>query len=353
MYTRSATLLLFIALFTFQTQAQKFERADPAEKGFSQEKLDSLGMFLEEAGSSALMILVDGKIVYSWGDIEQKVLVHSIRKSLLNSLYGIYVGNGTIDTTLTLKELGIDDIPPSLSENEKTATIADLLKSRSGVYHPSAATSEGMLIGMPDRGTYKPNEFFFYNNWDFNTLGYILEQQTGKKIYDLWYEHIAQPLGMDFGNKFISVKDPTDDWKIPDVDGFYQYETDKSNFPAYHFRLSSTDMALYGQLFLNRGKWGDQQIISESWIDVSTKVHSIKNEKYGLAYGMLWNVLIPDEDTQNESFYHTGTGVHMLGVYPDSGVVLVHRVNTEEEFRFHDGNFYQMIRMVWGARLSE
>ncbi|WP_412560783.1 serine hydrolase [Winogradskyella sp. MIT101101] len=158
------------------------KKSDPTAKGFSQAKLDALSTYLENTGSEAMMVLTDGKIVYDWGNTDKKLLVHSIRKALLNSLYGIYIENGTIDTTKTIGQLKIDDINP-LTETEKTATIADLLKSRSGIYHHAAAVSEGMLAAMPQRGTHKPNEAYYYNNWDFNTLGYILEQQTGKNDF--------------------------------------------------------------------------------------------------------------------------------------------------------------------------
>ena len=345
-------LILLLLLLPVGVKSQngfELQAVNPIEKNLSPEKLDSLGQFLEDAGSSSLMILIDGKVAFSWGDTEKKITVHSIRKALLNSLYGIYIANGTIDTTKSLKDLGIDDIEPALTEAEKSATIADLLRSRSGVYHPAAAVSEGMLRSMPPRESHQPGEAFYYNNWDFNTLGHILEQETGESIYELFYKDIAQPLGMDFGRNYITATDPPDDWQIPEVDGFYQVESKKSKYPAFHFRLSAEDLARYGQLYLNNGKWQGRQIIPEEWIVVSTRPYSVTNESYGIAYGMLWFVLYPTEDRPSKSFYHTGTGVHMLGVYPSSNLVLIHRVDTEKAYKFHEGNFYEMISRVWGS----
>lgn len=51
----------------------------------------------------------------------------------------------------TLKELNIDDIPPLLKEEEKMASVGDLLRSRSGVYHEAAAESEDMVEARPLR----------------------------------------------------------------------------------------------------------------------------------------------------------------------------------------------------------
>lgn len=343
-----------ITLFIGSLAQEKLDFAPiiPEQKRFSSSKLDSLGRFLKEAGSASLIILKDGKVVYRWGDIDKKILVHSIRKALMNSLFGIYISNGIIDTTMTLSELNIDDIEPSLTDVEKSATVADLLKSRSGIYHNAAAVTEGMLQQMPERGTYEPNEHYFYNNWDFNALAHILEKVTGKSIYHLFNEHIAKPLGFNYQGNYTTITNPAQGWKIPDVDGFYQFETDKSRFPATHFRLSAKDLALYGQLFLKKGSWNGVQIVPEEWIDVSTKPFSMINREFGIGYGMLWNVLIPIEGRKSKSYFHTGLGVHMLAIYPASNMVLIHRVNTEEDYKFNDNDFYKMISLVWSAQLE-
>lgn len=342
----------FILFASCNKRTNIFKKASPEDHGFSSEKLDSLTAFLQSSGSSSLIILKDGKNIYEWGTSEKKHTVHSIRKALLNSLLGIYISNGTIDTTATMGSLGIDDID-TLTTVEKSATIADILKSQSGIYHHAAAISEGMLARMPKRGSHKPGEAFYYNNWGFNVLGYILEEKTGKSLYDLFYEDIAKPLGMNYQGAYTTIYiqegDEDDNFQFPDVDGFYQYELHKSKYPAYHFRLSARDLALYGQLFLNKGTWNGTQIIPKEWIDYSTQPYNIEYKPAGLAYGVFWRVLMKTETRSSRSFYHTGTGVHMLGVYPKSKVVLVHTVQTEKDYDFGDPEFMQMIGKVWGA----
>lgn len=332
--------------------AQKFQpEAITAEQaGFGPAGLDSLTAFLEKSGSSSLMILVEGKVAYSWGEVDRPHLVHSIRKALLNSLIGIEVAKGRIDTTMTVGDLGIDDVQ-KLSELEKSATVADILKSRSGIYHPAAAVHEGMLRGMPKRDTHQPGSHYYYNNWDFNVIGAILEERTGKSIYDLFLDQIAKPIGMhDYTGSFSTIDGESEDDEIPQTDGIYQEEKSKSLYPAYHFRMSTRDLALYGQLYLQNGRWNGEQVVPEEWIKRSTQAYSVTDERYGIGYGMLWKVLMETDDRASSSFYHTGLGIHMLGIYPASNLVLVHRVDTEKEYSFHEGKFYQMIGLVWGAR---
>ena len=120
-----------------------------------------------------------------------------------------------------------------------------------------------MLKDRPKRGTYSPGEYYYYNNWDFNVLGAILEQETGKTIYDFFYDEIAKPIGMlDYNGENISIDGEAEDYKIPETDSYYKFEKSQSNYPAYHFRMSTRDLALYGQLYVNYGVWNGKQILS-------------------------------------------------------------------------------------------
>ena len=348
-------LLLTICIAgSVRGQSDRFERISPEQAGYSFEKLDELEAFLNEAGSSSMLLVHDGKVFFEWGDVHRKHTIHSIRKSLLNALYGIYVERGVIDTSATLLELGIDDIEPGLSDREKSARIADLLRSRSGIYHDAAAVSPAMEADKPARGIHAPGEHFYYNNWDFNALGTVFEQLTGKSIYEAFREEIAEPIGMlHYAGEHATIDGADEDAEIPQTDGFYQLEADKSKYPAYHFRMSAHDLALYGQLWLNGGMWKGERIVPASWIEASTRAYSVTNPRIGIGYGMLWFVLMKNEERSTRSFYHTGAGVHMLAVYPGSKLVFVHRVDTENGSEFRQESLYRIISMIFGARLPE
>ena len=344
--------LICMALPSFGfAQQDGFNRISPSEAAFSPDSLDILSDFLEHSGTSSMVLAYDGKILFEWGDIYERHTIHSIRKAILNSIYGVYVGKGIIDTSLTLKDLNIDDIAPGLTEKEKSARIADLLKSRSGVYHTAAAESKGMTARKPERGNHKPNEAYFYNNWDFNALGTIFEQLTQKSIYEAFYEDIAVPIGVkQYTGSFDTLTSVDDHTPIPNTDGFYQFEKDRSKHPAYHFRMSAHDLALYGTLYLKKGTLNGQQIIPSDWIEASTTSYSETNPYMDFGYGMLWNVMNKNEDRSSKSFYHTGVGIHMLAVYPASRLVFVHRVDTEGEYDFPQKNLYKIISMIFAAQ---
>ncbi|HBX64629.1 MAG TPA: amide hydrolase, partial [Balneolaceae bacterium] len=103
--------LICIALPSFGfAQQDSFNRVSPSEAGFSPDSLDKLSAFLEHSGTSSMVLAYDGNILFEWGDIYQRHTIHSIRKAVINSIYGVYVGKGIIDTSLTLNDLNIDDI---------------------------------------------------------------------------------------------------------------------------------------------------------------------------------------------------------------------------------------------------
>jgi CubicO group peptidase (beta-lactamase class C family) len=337
MFVLVLTALLVLAACSDSAGSGKvdvFETISPEEAGMSADKLDAIGDFCEESGSAAMLILYDGKVVLSWGSVAKKYPIHSIRKAFMNSLYGIHVERGDIDLDKTLEDLGIDDIPPALTKAEKQAKVFDLIRSRSGVYHPAAAEASAMIDSRPERGSHAPGSFFYYNNWDFNVLCTIFEQETGRRVFEAFYEEIAQPLGM----KDFRVKD-----------GEYMYEEEKSRHPAYHFYMTAHDMALYGLLYLNNGEWNGRRIVPEKWIAESTRQHSMMKPEIGLGYGYLWYVL-PGMPGLGRMFFHSGAGVHMLAVCPDLNVVIVHRVDTlGDNVRFTGDDLNGLFELLMAA----
>ncbi|MBM3791618.1 MAG: beta-lactamase family protein, partial [Acidobacteria bacterium] len=124
----------------------------PEAVGYSSHRLEEAARFAEQTGYAAIMVLYDGQVLFSWGEVDKNFNCHSIRKPLLSALYGIHVAEGHINLDSSLEQLGIDDIPPGLTVAEKQATIRELLQSRSGVYHEAAGETQEMMDARPPRG---------------------------------------------------------------------------------------------------------------------------------------------------------------------------------------------------------
>jgi CubicO group peptidase (beta-lactamase class C family) len=283
----------------------------PEELGWSSEKLKTLERNLKEQETAALMIVTDGKVVFEWGKTTNNIYSHSTRKSLLSALYGIYAAEGKIDTSLTIDQLGIEDSVP-LTDTEKQAQVIDLLKARSGVYIPAAAEAKSMRDSRPKRGSYEHDENWYYNNWDFNVLGTIFREQTGEDIYEAFKERIADPIGMQ---DYIVEKQN------------YSYEQNFSIHPAYPFLISTRDMARFGQLFLQQGRWNDRQIIPADWVAESTQSYSKANWPWR-GYGYLWWIIEANhQGLKKGDYYASGYGGQNAFVLPRINTIIVHRVN--------------------------
>ena len=124
---------------------------------WSAEKLKAARTYAGTIKTAAVMIIQDGMVVDEWGDNSKKYLCHSMRKSMLSALYGIHADQGKINLEATLKQLGIDDNAPALTKEEKQAVVRDLLKARSGVYHPALAETPGMKRVRPERWSHAPS----------------------------------------------------------------------------------------------------------------------------------------------------------------------------------------------------
>ncbi|MFC1661316.1 serine hydrolase domain-containing protein [Gemmatimonadota bacterium] len=304
----------------------------PASLGWSEARLRDADLLAASMGSDAYMVVDRGILVWDYGLTGKDYVVQSCRKSFLSALYGVYVDRGEIDLSSTLEELGIDDLPPSLTPEERQATIQELLQARSGVYHEAAAESQSMRDARPERGSHLPGTFWYYNNWDFNALGTIFSQQTGQDIFEAIHGHFAVPLQME---------------EFQSSNGFYQYE-DVSLHPAYHFNMSARDMARFGLLFLRNGLWREDQIVPGPWVEESTTAYSDSGSTFD--YGYMWWVGEPGAWGGHQLYAALGGSGQAIFVVPDMEVVITHKVDYNYWFGGWSG-VYDLVRRILGAKV--
>lgn len=307
--------------------------ASPADAGFSAEGWSRLADEGKRSGASSVLVVYDGAILFQFGKTTTRYMCHSVRKSLMSMLVGIHVETGEINTSLTLNELGIDDIPPKLTDAEKRATVLDLLTARSGIYHLAAYETSNMKAKRPDRGSHPSGTFWSYNNWDFNALLTIFEKQTGSKFFEAFQHDIAVPIGLE-------------DFRLRD--GYYHHEPAKSEHPAYPFQLSARDLARIGLLMANGGRWGERQIVPEAWVKSSTQPHSTIPAWHGFdGYGYLWWTGGAGRD---RVFSAQGVGGHSVDVMPDRKLVFVFRLDTYRGKSINWKSREKIVRRVMDAQ---
>ena len=308
----------------------------PEEAGWSKKKLKKAKQYSDTIGSDAVMALYRGKVLFAWGNIKRRFMCHSLRKSFMSIMFGIYIDNKKININKTIEELRIDD-SPTLSKNEKKATILNLLQGRSGIYHRAVYEPKSMVRTRPDRGSHKPGSFWFYNNWDFNTLCTIFEKETKKLFFNEFKEKIADQLGME-------------DFRL--IDTYYHYENNKSIHPAYPFKMSTRDLARIGLLMAQNGIWNNKQIVSEKWVRESTKVHSKTWWRRG-NYGYMWWIS-EDKQLKKLGMYSAiGAGGHRIDILPTANLVFVHRVNSFKNKKIKNQKIIKLIKLILRAKNKE
>jgi CubicO group peptidase (beta-lactamase class C family) len=293
-----------------------WQETTPEAVGWDSKQTERVNDYLNEIGVTSFMLIQHGVVVEQGGDTAARTELHSCRKSFLSALIGI-AANKQIHLGDTLAKLGIDDNPPSLTAEEKRATVRDLLQARSGIYHAAAYETSGMAAKRPDRGSHPPDTFWYYNNWDFNVLGGIYEKATHQSIYDALQTEIATPIGMQ-------------DYRAKD--GKYVKES-SSRFPAYTIRMSARDLARFALLYLHGGNWNGQQVVPAGWVAAS--VHPYSDTESG-GYGYLWwtgDSATPDHQPKypfpRGSFWLEGHLGQYAVVVPSLDLIVVTRIDSD------------------------
>ena len=251
------------------------------------------------------------------------------------------IQKGLMDLDKTLEELGIDDKNPRLTPAERSATVEDLLRSSSGIYHGYVGDRED---NPPAPGSHPPGTYFYYNNWDFNTLGAIFEQETGYSIGRALEEWLADPIGMrDYREEHVIYE------RFPYPNASY--------YPAYKIWISTRDLARFGLLLARNGRWEGRQIVPHQWITESTLARS-SSGTFGYGYSW-WRSLGYPEWLSGDTFLATGTAGQKLLIDPYRELVVAHRTDTRKGLvrlfyiglgpRVNNEQFLSLIRLILGA----
>lgn len=285
-----------------------------ADRDRSREALSDFRKRTLRLGARAVCVVQNGETVLAAGDVATPLRIASIRKSVLDALFGMAVAEGQVQLDWTLGDLGIDRLAP-LTATEAGATVRQLLMSRSGVYLPAAAETSRQKARRPRRGSYAPGDHWYYNNWDFNVLGRIYEMATGEDLFTAIDRRLAGPLG----------------WRDFNVRRHTQWvrEPASTPFPAYTLSLSARDMARFGQLYLNNGNWKGRQLLDPDWVRQSTTAYS-QGSRSGLlsGYGYMWWVARDWALNQNFTAYSAvGNGGRYITVAPSLGLVIAVQPN--------------------------
>jgi|TARA_Y100000816_G_C26085322_1_gene572594 hypothetical protein len=276
----------------------------------------NLQEYLDYFWSDGMIVLHKNEMVYEnyWlGNNENKRHISwSVAKSFISALVGIAYEEGLIDSLDDPVTKYLDDFKETGYDG---VTIKDILQMSSGVlfnedyadydsdinrFGRAVATGTSMRdFSKTLTREREPGTYMHYVSINTQVLGFLLQEVTNKSISQYLYNKIWNPLGMEDSAYFI----------LDDV---------KDEFALGGLNATLRDYAKFGLLYLQNGRWNDNQIISKQWIEDSHStdgIHLVPGERETSSnpwgYGYQWWVPgFPDTD-------YTASGVYNQYIYID------------------------------------
>ena len=296
---------------------QAFVRATPESQGISSDLFAALLRELDASKDTEMhhfMALRHGKVICECNFAPDPKGMWHITHSMCKSITGMAIGMLIEEEKLKLDENIYDIFPDHINAFSKifrpVITVENLLTMTSGV----TFNESGIVSGNDWLGSFlnasvngKPGTEFQYNSLNTYVLSAIVTKRTGETLTEYLTPRLFGPLGITK----------------------YYWETCPKGITkgGWGLFLCAEDMAKLGQLYLQRGKWNGQQLVSEYWIEISTARHlKTQNDTYGYGY-QLWMEQRPG------SFEYNGMLGQNVIIYPDMDMVLVTNAGNKEMFQ--------------------
>ena len=296
---------------------QAFVRATPESQGISSDLFAALLRELDASKDTEMhhfMALRHGKVICECNFAPYPKgmwhITHSMCKSITGMAIGMLIEEGKLKLNENIYDIFSDHMNTFSKIFRPVITVENLLTMTSGV----TFNESGIVSGNDWLGSFlnasvngKPGTEFQYNSLNTYVLSAIVTKRTGETLTEYLTPRLFGPLGITK----------------------YYWETCPKGITkgGWGLFLCAEDMAKLGQLYLQKGKWNGQQLVSEYWIEISTARHlKTQNDTYGYGY-QLWMEQRPG------SFEYNGMLGQNVIIYPDMDMVLVTNAGNKEMFQ--------------------
>ena len=312
-------------------------------KSFSREPEHGLKGPTKERGGPAGLIIKDGYIVASWGDVGRVDMTFSVTKSYLSTTAGLAFDDGLIG-----------DVSEPVRDYVWDGTFSGNHNAKITWEHLLFQTSDwsGALFGLydwadrPDRNAsfddwrnrklHEPGTHFKYNDVRVNLLAYSLLQVWRKPLPQVLKERIMDPIGASTTWRWFGYDDA---WLT--LDGTKMQSVSGGGHHGGGVFINTLDQARMGLLFARKGKWAGQQLISEKWVEM-VQQPTPANPNYGYMWWLNRQGPRHWEGVPEHVYYAAGFGGNFIVVDEQRDLVIVTRWLEPSEI----GEF---VRRVYGA----
>ena len=296
-------------------------------------KMDLANQFAQnDALSRALLVIKDGYLVYEnyYGDggVDQSTNLWSVTKSFSSALVGILMDEHTITSTSQLMADLMPQYPEftSISLHHVLTMTTGLSWAEEGPLWVDWIFSDDWVATALARGQlYEPGERFKYSSGNSHFLTSLVYYKTGEKPGILAKDRLFDSMGIPFEvlDQPI-IYNNWSDYRTP-LHQTWRQDPKDIECASFGLYLTARDMAKFGFLYLNKGRWDDDQLISENWVETSTKDH--ETNIYGrYSYGYQWYITYVGG---HPAFLASGFGGQIIGIVPSLGLVVVLKYEAE------------------------
>ncbi len=276
-------------------------------------------------GFHSMLIVRNGAIVHEiyFGKYRRRSLhtIYSITKSVTSALIGIAIDKGFIKgVDETIESLLPEYVSAIEDERVKDIKLKHMLTLTSGLEwdersypYGDSRNSEYHQVRSDDWVEYvlrrplrdEPGSRWIYNTGSIHVLSAVIKSKTGQYANEFAEKYLFEPLGITR----------------------YKWNTDPMGYQCTGgthggLRLTTRDIAKFGFLFMNNGKWKGKQVVSSEWVRESTRKHitAFQTSDYGYLW---WRSGFTLMDRRIEFFYAAGYGGQSLTLVPELDLMFV------------------------------
>jgi CubicO group peptidase (beta-lactamase class C family) len=255
---RLAALLCVLALpASVAAPALGLPRSTPEKQGVSSERLREFVEALNGVdGLHSLMVVRHGSVVAEgwWTpyDASTPHQLYSLSKSFTSTAVGFAVAEGRVSVDDEVLKYFPDDAPAAPGANLRAMRVRDLLTMSAGHQDesPSAPDKVSAKAFLAQPVPHKPGTHFKYNTPATFMLSAIVQKQTGQPVVEYLRTRLFEPLGID---------QPKWDANFEGI-----------SLGGYGLYVRTEDIAKFGQLYLQKGRWNGRQLLPAAWVETAT-----------------------------------------------------------------------------------
>jgi CubicO group peptidase (beta-lactamase class C family) len=255
-------IIALVALSTSLCHGADLPRSTPEAQGIASAAILSFVDAAEKQIDAlhSFMLVRHGHIVAEvwWSPYNAKSphSLYSLSKSFTSTAVGLAVAEGKLSLDDEVLKFFPEDAPSQPSNNLKAMRVRDLLRMSTGHQIEPRRTSDQpwtkSFLAHPV--PFKPGTHFLYNTSGTYMLSAIVQKATGMTVLDYLKPRLFEPLG---------IEHPT-------------WETSPQGITAggYGLSIRTEDIARFGQLYLQKGKWQGKQLVPETWVKAATALQT-------------------------------------------------------------------------------